>query len=65
VPPPGGIPADWQDQCADDEHCWSDQGLDVDLLLLLPLQGTRHNPQPGRVHLLLQVGVVMRFMQEK
>lgn len=67
LPPTGCVPADRQDECADDEHCGCHQGLDAYILLLLPLPRTRHHTQPGGVHILLQVsgrGVMPMFDQQ-
>lgn len=49
----GRVSPDWQDQRADNEHCWCDQGLDVDLLQLLRVQGTCYKAQPSWLHFLL------------
>lgn len=52
----GGVPAHRQDLCPDHEHRGRDQGLDAHLLLLLPVRGAPHCPQPRGLRLLLLRG---------
>jgi hypothetical protein len=52
----GCVPLDWEDKCADDEHCGSDQGLDADLFFILSLWRTCYGSQPAGLCLLLLWG---------
>ncbi len=53
----GRVPADRQDERADDEHRGRDQGLAAHLLLLLPVPRARHRAQHARLRVLLYWGM--------